>query len=171
MLIFQYGSNCSNAQINGADRLCGDAIFVGIARADGFELAFDVWSKNRGCAAADIVRKTGSCVWGVLYEVPDYLVTRDGAKSVGRKSLDQIEGEGKNYQRQDLEVFQGGVTPMQAVTYTVKEPKAGLQTSLTYVQMIVSGLRERGVDGGYIEAVKRIASKNCPEVAEVILEL
>jgi hypothetical protein len=50
-LVFQYGSNCSEGQINGKDRLRGDAKFVGIAETvDDFELAFDVWSKGRGCA-------------------------------------------------------------------------------------------------------------------------
>jgi len=30
-LVFQYGSNCLESQINGKDRLCGDAKFVGTA--------------------------------------------------------------------------------------------------------------------------------------------
>jgi len=37
-------------------RLRGDAKFLDIAVTVGeFTLAFDVWSKGRGCAAADIV--------------------------------------------------------------------------------------------------------------------
>jgi len=65
-LVFQYGSNCSDAEINSDRRLRGDAEFVGIAETvDDFELAFDVQSKGRGCAAADIVRMAGRKVWGV----------------------------------------------------------------------------------------------------------
>src|SRR5580693_8509752 len=49
------GSNCSTSQINSNERLCGDAKFIDIARTDrDFELAFDVHSKKRGCAASDI---------------------------------------------------------------------------------------------------------------------
>jgi len=97
-LIFQYGSNCLDSQINGKDRLCGDAKFIGIAETvEDFEIAFDVMSTGRGCAASDIVRNPGGKVWGVVYDVPDYLIGRKTAEARGRKSFDQIEGEGTNY--------------------------------------------------------------------------
>jgi hypothetical protein len=61
MLVFQYGSNCSNAEINGNERLRGDAKFVDVVETvDDFELAFDVWSTGRSCAAADILRRPGN---------------------------------------------------------------------------------------------------------------
>jgi hypothetical protein len=64
-LVFQYGSNCSDSEINSKSRLCGDAQFVDIAETvEDFELAFDVQSTGRGCAASDIVRKPGSKVYG-----------------------------------------------------------------------------------------------------------
>jgi len=62
-LVFQYGSNCSESQINSKDRLCGDAKFVAIAETvDDYQLAFDVWSKKRGCAASDILPSPGNKV-------------------------------------------------------------------------------------------------------------
>jgi hypothetical protein len=74
-LVFQYGSNCLDSQINGKNRLCGDAKFVGIAETvDDFELAFDVWSTGRRCAASNIVVSPGRKVWGALYDVPDFLI-------------------------------------------------------------------------------------------------
>ena len=77
-LVFQYGSNCLDSEINSKDRLRGEAKFVDIAETvEDFELAFDVQSTKRGCAASDIVRKNGGKVWGVLYEVPDYLIDRE----------------------------------------------------------------------------------------------
>ncbi len=43
MLVFQYGSNCSDREINGNGRLRGDARFIDIAETvEDFELAFDV---------------------------------------------------------------------------------------------------------------------------------
>lgn len=68
-LVFQYGSSCSESQINSKDRLCGDAKFVELVRTvDDFVLAFDLWSKRRNCAAWDVVSGTGSKVRGALYE-------------------------------------------------------------------------------------------------------
>src|SRR5580700_6751212 len=99
-LVFQYGSNCLDSQINSKDRLCGDAQFIDIAETlDDFQLAFDVWSTGRQCAASDIVSSPGSKVWGVLYDVPDFLIERKTAAAQNRKSLDAIEGEGTNYER------------------------------------------------------------------------
>src|SRR5712671_6097491 len=104
-LVFQYGSNCVDSEINGENRLRGDATFTDIAETvEDFELAFDVHSKNRKCAASDIVRKPGSKVWGVLYEVPDYLIDRETVKASGRRSFDEIEGEGTNYKRETIMV-------------------------------------------------------------------
>jgi hypothetical protein len=105
VLVFQYGSNCSESEINSVDRLRRDAKFVCIAETvEDFELAFDVQSSGRNCAASDIVRKHGGKVWGVLYEVPEYLIGREAAKAQGRKSFDQIEGEGTNYKRERVKV-------------------------------------------------------------------
>jgi hypothetical protein len=92
-LIFQYGSNCLESQINSESRLRGAARFISIAETvDDYELTFDVWSVRRGCAAADMRPKHGSTVWGVLYEVDDCLLDRDTAL------------EGRNYQRHTIRV-------------------------------------------------------------------
>jgi hypothetical protein len=52
-LVFQYGSDCLDSQINGEDRLCGDAKFIGVAETvDDFRLAFDVWSNRRASSCS-----------------------------------------------------------------------------------------------------------------------
>lgn len=165
--VFQYGSNCSDLQINGKDRLKGDAKFISTAETfDDYELVFDVFSNGRHCAAADIVRKPGSKVWGVLYEIPEYLIGRGTAEARGRKSLDAIEGEGKNYERREINVRTPGGEVVTALTYTVKNPRAGLKTDIDYVRYIVVCLRERGIPGEYIDKVKSIASANNVEIAD-----
>jgi cation transport regulator ChaC len=168
MLVFQYGSNCLESEINGQERLRGDAKCVGIGRVDGFQLAFDVWSTNRGCAASDIIEKAGEVVWGVLYEIPDYLISRETEKRKSRKSLDAIEGEGNNYERRTINVCRTNGDIVTALTYTVRSPRAGLKTNITYVRHIVSGLRERGIGDDYIGSVKAIATTNNPEIAAEI---
>lgn len=165
-LVFQYGSNCLDAEINGKDRLRGDARFVSIAETvEDYELAFDVFSNGRHCAAADIVRKPGGKVWGALYEIPAYLIGRESAKARGRRSLDEIEGQGKNYKHQDIAVRKPDGDVVTALTYTVINPCAALKTSFVYVQYIISGLRERGIPQAYIDKVKAIAAANDPTLA------
>lgn len=133
-----------------------------------------MWSTGRRCAAADILRRPGNTVWGVLYEVPDFLIGRNTARARGRKSLDQIEGEGSNYKRQTIDVQTPGGRIFSALTYTVIDPKPGLKTSIDYVRHIVSGLREHGVPGiapHYIDNVKRIAAENNPSIAADVARL
>ena len=171
-VVFQYGSNCLDAQINGNDRLRGDAKFISIAvTVEDYELAFDVFSHGRHCAAADIVRKPGSKVWGALYEIPEYLIDRATAKSRGRKSLDAIEGEGKNYEKRKVDVQVPSGEIVAGLTYTVRNPIAGLRTDLDYVRYIIGGLRERGIPVEYIEKVKSIAMANNAEIAEAVRRL
>jgi len=171
-LVFQYGSNCLESEINSKNRLCGDARFVDIAETvDDFELAFDVQSTGRGCAASDIVSKPGGKVWGVLYEVPDYLIDRKTAKERGRKSFDEIEGEGTNYKRETIKVCCANGKIVSALTYTVKCPKAGLKTNIHYVRHIIYGLRERWVSDAYIAKVKAIAAANNPDIAVEVEKL
>lgn len=171
-LVFQYGSNCLDGEINGQDRLPGDVKFVDIAETvEDFELAFDVYSTGRGCAASDIVTKHGGKVWGVLYEIPDYLIRRETAKAAGRKSLDAIEGECTNYKHQTIEVRRDSGDIVPALTYTAKAPKAGLRTNFKYVRLIVCGLRERKVADDYVEKVKAIAPANNPDIAAEVEKL
>jgi hypothetical protein len=171
-LVFQYGSNCLDSEINSKDRLCGDATFVDIAETvDDFELAFNVWSNRRCCAASDIVRKPGSKVWGVLYEVPEYLIDRDRPEAGGRKSFDAIEGAGKNYRRENILVRRPNGNTLEALTYTVISPQTGLRTNLDYVCRIIRGLRERRVSDEYINKVKEIAAANNPDIADAVENL
>jgi cation transport regulator ChaC len=171
-LVFQYGSNCSEREINGRERLRGDAKFAGIAETvEDFELTFDVYSVKRGCAASDIVRHPGGKVWGVLYEIPDYLIRRSSAQAHGRKSLDAIEGEGTNYKREMIQVRRPDGQIVEAFTYIVINPEPGLKTNVNYVQLIVHGLREHKVSDEYIAKVKAIAEANNTYIAEEIKKL
>jgi hypothetical protein len=168
-LVFQYGSNCLDSQINSPDRLRGDAKFIGIAETvEDYQIAFTVQSKTRNCAAADMVPSPGNKVWGVLYEVPDLLIDRKTADVKGRKSLDAIEGEGKNYTRCSVIVRSATGDIYTAITYRVSSPRPNLKTSLEYVGYIVRGLRERGVSEEYVANVKTIASANNPDIVPEI---
>lgn len=169
-LVFQYGSNADSARLNSSERLRGDAHPVGIAKTeDNFELDFTVRSEGNKCAAADMVPGGGRKIWGVLYEIPDYLITRETAKPLGRKSLDAIEGEGSNYTRISIALRypDGRAVERDVITYVVRCRIRNQQTSLAYVSHIIRGLRQHYVPDEYIEYVKRrvIANNHSLETA------
>ena len=95
-----------------------------------FEVDFDVWSKTNVCAAADIREGIGRQVWGVLYEIPEFLIEHKTGKARGRKALDAIEGE--LYRRRPIAVQRPDGTRVDGpvITYTVSSPGVMLQTSL-----------------------------------------
>ena len=124
-----------------------------------------MYSTRRRCAASDIVRKDRVKVWGVLYELPDYLLNRDTARAYERRSFDEIEGEGRNYRRESIQVRRPNGDIVSALTYTVKAPQFGLRTNIEYVGHIVRGLREHAVPDEYIAKVKAIAAVNNPDIA------
>ena len=138
---------------------------------DDYQLAFDVWSTRRECAASDIVARPGSKVWGVLYEVPDYLIERKTAAAKNRRSLDAIEGEGTNYKRETIAVRRNDGSVVSVLTYRVRDPQPHLKTNLEYVGSIVEGLRERGVQEDYVEIVKQLAQANNPAIAAQVQRL
>lgn len=162
-LVFQYGSNMSTARLNHADRLAGDAKPICMARtAKPFKFAFTVWSKTNTCAAADIISDhNGRSVYGVVYSIPDFLLSRDTARRHKRKSLDEIEGEGTNYVRTTIDLIKTDGSKLNAITYVVKERKTGLTTSLAYVQHILDGLKEHVLPDEYRQyVVSRIIENN-----------
>ena len=168
MLVFQYGSNILDEEVNSEQRLRGDAQFVGLAYVEGYRLSFTVFSERRNCAAADLMPAEGSKVWGALYEVPDWLVYRDQASQRGRRSLDEIEGEGTNYRRMPISVRCQEGNEREALTYVVIEPRPGLTTSSEYASLILRGLRQRGTPEGYILEVKAIVRGNNPTLEQAI---
>ena len=174
VLVFQYGSNCLESEINSNDRLKGKAMFVDIAKTiENYKLDFDVYSEKRGCAAADIVRTCqNKKVWGVLYSVDDNLICRNTAPK-GSKSFDAIEGEGTNYRRHCLPVScnRNGLIVMALTYVTLKPRKRVKKTSLKYVQSIIKGLREHNVPEEYINEVKEIVSNHSPRLAKKIANL
>jgi len=164
-IVFQYGSNCSSTRLNSEDRLCGDAQSIGLATTvENHELLFNVWSNGNRCAAASILEGGAGPVLGVLYSVPNYLMSRE--TSGDRRSFDAIEGS--RYERRVIAVRQHNGELISAITYVARTPQDGLQTSVDYVRHIIIGLREHGADAMYIEQVKRSACENNPSIASQI---
>jgi AIG2-like family len=160
-VVFQYGSNMSVRRINSKDRLGGAAKLIGAGRTvEPYELAFTVWSRTNNCAAADLIpTDAGRSIHGVLYDIPDCLLSRDTAKE--RRSLDPIEGEGGNYNRKHIEVVKPDGQKFMVLTYVLRNRKLGLKTSLAYVRHILCGLKEHDLPEDYFRYVlSRIIENN-----------
>ena len=169
MLVFQYGSNMSSVRLNSDARLQGEAVPLGPAiTEDRFDLDFTVFSPQNGCAAADLTPNGSRRITGVLYEIPEERVLRE--RSGGRRTLDDVEGEGVAYVRTAIRVTysKSERTPIEAVTYVVKTPRSGLRTCAAYVHHIFVGLREHRVPEVYVTYVKDRIARNNPELASVI---
>jgi gamma-glutamylcyclotransferase (GGCT)/AIG2-like uncharacterized protein YtfP len=136
------------------------------------ETALQIFARIRLCPRDTLQTESrGNKVWGALYDVPDFLIERKTAAAQNRKSLDAIEGEGRNYKRETIAVRRDSGPTVTALTYRVQNPKSDLKTTLEYVGYIVTGLRERGVREDYIEHVKKLAQANNPAIAAQVQEL
>jgi gamma-glutamylcyclotransferase (GGCT)/AIG2-like uncharacterized protein YtfP len=149
-LVFQYGSNCLEERLNSPERLGGGARYDGRAQTIGeYEIAFGVWSRGNGCAAADLqtVERKEQHAWGVLYQMTDERLER----------LRQIEG--RRYEEKPIAVRTSAGEIREAKTFLVRptERQQRLWTSGTYVGCIVKGLREHQVPEEYVQQVIDVA--------------
>lgn len=164
-IVFQYGSNMSSERLNAADRLHGNAQVLTVAVTKNlFDLRFSVWSYSNNCAAADLKADGSRYIYGVLYDVPDYLVSKDNANAKERRSLDEIEGP--RYDRVSIDVVATDGTQFVAQTYLVANPRENLPTSFDYTSHIMRGIEEHALPAEYRKyVIERIRVSN-PSVAD-----
>jgi hypothetical protein len=168
-LVFQYGSNMNAERLNGEDRLKGDARPLGIASTqDDFQFIFDILSNPKEPrAAADIVPGRGRKIWGVIYEIPDYLIGRKTAAAKNRKSLDAIEGEGTNYERLRIKLNWPDGRPVDkaVLTYVGRARQADIKTNQDYVNHVLTGLASHDFPTDYVNYVRSVITHNNPTLA------
>ena len=121
-------------------------------------MEFSTWSTGNKCAAANIIPGAGRQIWGSIFEVPDWLMSRDTCGD--RKSMDGIEG--RNYRRELIHVRRNDTGEVVDVsTYVVVTRAPNIQTSKGYSVHILGGLAHIGAPPDYIEYVKeRVAANN-----------
>ena len=122
-LYFSYGMNTNVAQM--AHR-CPNAVSLGVAELDGYELVF------RGCA--DIRPTPGTTMEGVLWDITDDCLA----------ALDILEGYPTYYTRYEVPVFHNNEWKT-ALVYKMNSgdifpPNAG------YLRMLFEGYTEHGAD-------------------------
>lgn len=135
---FAYGSNLAP---NVMARLCPEHRFLGVARLNGYRIAFTRRSVRTGTGVADIVAEPGSTVWGVLYEISDEDVA----------ILDRKEGHGWAYMRELFTVRLESGAEQQAVAYTVRNKESSpVRPSRAYLSGLVNAAHERELPASYI---------------------
>jgi hypothetical protein len=147
-LVFQYGSNCTAARLNGPKRLKGHAKDLGRAQTvEDFDIAFDVVSSTNGCAASDLIQTPGRKAWGVLYKL-------------SKDAFDELKViEGARYQEKPILVIDKNGKRRKAKTFVVREDdrRQDLATSAAYVSWIIYGLREHDIPEDWISHVFNVA--------------
>jgi len=152
MRYFAYGSNLDWDQMR---ERCPSSAFVHVACLRDHALAFTRYSPRRGCGVADVVRRTGHEVWGVVYELSD----DDGCR------LDAFEGyvpgrRRNGYRRIDTRVAIDGfdTRTIEVVTYEVCERRSThVPPDRRYLDHLRRGARAWGLPEAYQAALRDVA--------------
>lgn len=160
-LVFQYGSNMSKARFQHQSRIPEAEPIETASTVHRFDFSFPVWSLQRGGRAASgiVPNPNGRQIFGVVYRVPDDLIYRDRTRA-GRRSLDEIEGEGTNYYRDriDVESLRTGDV-YSAITYLPISQAWQSPTDEEYANFIKAGLAEWDAPREYVAYVEAIIAK------------
>ena len=144
MYYFAYGSNLSSRYIHD---YTPSAAFVMRAALPNYKVEFRHYSENLGGGISSIVETPGSLVRGVIYEVLESeLEALDILESVPqgiyRRDTYLLLGEDGEWQRGDL--------------YRVSKPTGPYTPSHEYVEFMIEGAREHGLDDDYVEQLVAI---------------
>jgi gamma-glutamylcyclotransferase (GGCT)/AIG2-like uncharacterized protein YtfP len=139
MYYFAYGSNLSSHYIRD---YTPSATFVMKADLPNYKVEFRHYSKDLGGGISSIIETPGTLVRGVIYEVEaSELAALDILESVPegiyRRDTYCVMGEDAQWQRADL--------------YRVSTPTGPYTPSSAYVDCMIEGAREHGLDRDYVE--------------------
>ncbi|MHB0914866.1 MAG: gamma-glutamylcyclotransferase family protein [Thermoleophilia bacterium] len=142
-LYFAYGSNLDITQMQSR---CPGAEPLGIARLDGYRLAFSRFSRTRGCGVADIVIQEGKEVWGLVYRL---------AESDLSGSLDRHEGYPHNYTRLLLPVALADGGQVEAWAYSVVDKDEHVEPNAVYLEIMRTAAAALGFPEEYQRELER----------------
>ncbi len=148
MFHFGYGSNLNQGFLR---QYCPSAEFVMKAYLPNYEVQFRFWSKRRLGGISTIIEKPGGLVHGVIYDVPEEeLLDLDVLESVPqglyRREAFLVLGEDDRWHEADL--------------YRVARPQGPFTPSRGYVELMMSGAREHGLDPGYVKGIEAIYERS-----------
>ena len=148
MYHFGYGSNLN---IGFLKQYVPSAKFAMKAYLPNYEVQFRFWSKKRQGGISSIIEKPGNLVHGVIYECnEEELKELDILESVPQGLYDRetfkVLGEDGNWHDTDL--------------YRVAKPKGPFTPSKSYVELMLTGAREHGLDSEYVKSINAIYERS-----------
>lgn len=126
---FAYGSNMDERQMRA--RVPGTEL-LGVGHLLDHEFLFSGYSDTWRGSVANVRRKKGSKVFGVLYALPPF----------GLAKLDRFEGYPRSYQRKTGNIVLRGGGDARAVLYYKRDPQPLAPPSKAYVNQILKAIRK-----------------------------
>ena len=144
MYHFAYGSNLSYKFLK---QYCPSARFVMRAFLPNYWVEFRFFSKRRQGGISSIVFCPGNLVRGVIYEVPLEEMLR----------LDEVESVPQGlYVRETFLVLGKDGAFHEADLYRVVEPEGPFAPARSYVELMLEGSEEHGLDQAYVEELREL---------------
>ena len=144
MLYFSYGSFLDSKTLR---RHCPEAVYKGKAMLPNWEVQFNFLSRTYKGGVTGIEPATAKLVRGVLYDVNDKELLH----------LDSIEGVPDGiYYRQTIYVVDEFGKAVKAETYRTTNPKGPFKPMKRYIDLMISGAKEHGLDLDYIRQLEAI---------------
>lgn len=142
MYHFGYGSNLSIKCVH--EELIPGAKFVMKGYLPNFEVSWPFWSEEEQGGYSGILEAPGELVHGALYEVTEEeLITMDNLdcyKGLYKRETFLVLGEDGKWHKGDL--------------YRVIDPKGPFPPSREYVDIMLEGARDLGMDPEYIKKIE-----------------
>jgi gamma-glutamylcyclotransferase (GGCT)/AIG2-like uncharacterized protein YtfP len=149
MYHFGYGSNLSIKCVH--EELIPGAKFVMKGFLPNFEVSWPFWSEEEQGGYSGIMEAPGELVHGALYEVTEQeLITTDNMENV-YKDL---------YQRMTYLVLGEDGKWYEAELYRVIDPKGPFPPARGYVDIMLEGARDLGLDPEYIKKIEKFDSQS-----------
>jgi gamma-glutamylcyclotransferase (GGCT)/AIG2-like uncharacterized protein YtfP len=149
MLHYGYGSNLSIKAVH--EDLNPNAKYVMKGFLPNFVVSWPMWSEAEQSGYSGIMEAPGELVHGALYEMTEQeLIAMDNLedcyKDDYRRETFLVLGEDGKWHEADL--------------YRVVEPKGPFAPARSYVEIMLAGARELGMDPDYIKKIEGFLSQS-----------
>lgn len=147
VLHFGYGSNMSESYMK---QYTPSLRYVRNAQLPNFEIQFRKYSENMKGGISSIIEKPGGMVYGVLYFIPkkemeELDVLEDVPLGIYKRETFQVLGDDGKWYAADL--------------YRVTEPKGPFEPAKQYLDLMLTGAREHGINPEWIATLEAMRSK------------
>lgn len=147
VLHFGYGSNMSEEFMK---QYTPSLKYLMNARLPNFEIQFRKYSENMQGGISSIIDKPGGMVYGVLYYIPkkeieELDILEDVPLGIYTRETFQVLGDDGNWYAGDL--------------YRVAEPKGPYEPAKQYLDLMITGGKEHGINPEWIAKLEAMRAK------------